>query len=333
MNRIKLFFKRVLKDTLPYAASLRVFPPPPITEWVPPIIYNEFRERVLIAYLQDVHIRHSPYGFVSGRVPKRILWDHYNRELNTQFYSHKDIFKIKFDDSGKRKFGLLIEPENVVADDYRKVLTANDEVRQLDALFTHSEKFLDKYDNACYIPASGVWYGTELHGGEMKDNGYDLKTKILSMVCSTKTLSREQVFRKSLALEILRQNKGEVMGRVVGKYVNNLGEIYQNYMYNVAIENTRGKFYFTEKILNCFASMTIPIYYGASDIGDFFNEDGIIVIKQPSIECAMETINKFCSREDYESRKEAVIDNYNRVKHYLCIEDYMCDHYMDKFKY
>lgn len=36
--------------------------------------------------------------------------------------------------------------------------------------------------------------------------------------------------------------------------------------------------YFTEKILDCFTTGTIPIYQGAPDIGDYCNAEGIVVI-------------------------------------------------------
>ena len=38
------------------------------------------------------------------------------------------------------------------------------------------------------------------------------------------------------------------------------------------------KFYFTEKLLDCFATGTIPVYLGAPDIGKVFNIDGIITL-------------------------------------------------------
>ena len=36
-----------------------------------------------------------------------------------------------------------------------------------------------------------------------------------------------------------------------------------------------------------------------------------------------------CSEDDYESRREAIEDNFERVKKYFCVEDYLCDNYPD----
>ena len=67
------------------------------------------------------------------------------------------------------------------------------------------------------------------------------------------------VFRKQIAKHLILNDNVDVMGKVVNKYVS-CEDIYRDYMYSIAIENTIEPFYFTEKILNCFASKTIPIY-------------------------------------------------------------------------
>lgn len=101
-------------------------------------------------------------------------------------------------------------------------------------------------------------------------------------------------------------------------------------MYHIAIENQISNGYFTEKITNCFLSMTVPIYIGAVDIAKYFNIDGIIYIKEPSFE-AIEKALKICRKEDYEARKEAIIDNFHRVQKYLLKEDYMYNEYTELF--
>lgn len=49
-------------------------------------------------------------------------------------------------------------------------------------------------------------------------------------------------------------------------------------MFSVTIENNKQDYYFTEKIIDCFLTGTVPIYYGCPSIGKFFNINGIIVI-------------------------------------------------------
>ena len=73
------------------------------------------------------------------------------------------------------------------------------------------------------------------------------------------------------------------------------------------------KNYFTEKILDCFATYTIPIYYGCPNIGDFFNIDGIIVFD--TVDDLINKVNHL-TEEDYYSRKNAMKDNYDRENLY-----------------
>jgi hypothetical protein len=48
--------------------------------------------------------------------------------------------------------------------------------------------------------------------------------------------------------------------------------------FHIAIENISIKDYFSEKVLDCFQSRTIPIYYGCLNIGDYFNFNGVIIV-------------------------------------------------------
>ena len=45
-------------------------------------------------------------------------------------------------------------------------------------------------------------------------------------------------------------------------------------MFGIAIENFSHRGYFSEKILDCFLMKTIPVYWGCSNIHDYFFEPG-----------------------------------------------------------
>ncbi len=46
--------------------------------------------------------------------------------------------------------------------------------------------------------------------------------------------------------------------------------------FHISIENCRSRFYFTEKLVDCFLTDTVPIYWGCRNIGDYFDTSGII---------------------------------------------------------
>ena len=91
---------------------------------------------------------------------------------------------------------------------------------------------------------------------------------------------------------------------------------FEFYRYSVVVENYIAPFYFTEKIMNCFAAETIPIYLGATQIDKFFNPDGIIKISVEDCD-NIEEILKKCTVEEYERRLPAVIDNFRRTQQYI----------------
>jgi hypothetical protein len=49
-----------------------------------------------------------------------------------------------------------------------------------------------------------------------------------------------------------------------------------NSMFSICPENTQEVNYFTEKIMDCFWTKTVPLYWGCPNIGEYFDERGII---------------------------------------------------------
>lgn len=90
--------------------------------------------------------------------------------------------------------------------------------------------------------------------------------------------------------------------------------IFQDNMFHIAIENTSQPNYFTEKIMDCFLFRTVPIYYGCSNINDFFNPNGIITFT--TVDELIDICNNL-TFEDYSSRIDAIYDNNVRCQQYL----------------
>ena len=50
------------------------------------------------------------------------------------------------------------------------------------------------------------------------------------------------------------------------------------YMFSIVMENDSTQNYYTEKVTDCFAAGTVPIYWGSKSIGSIFDERGIIIL-------------------------------------------------------
>lgn len=91
--------------------------------------------------------------------------------------------------------------------------------------------------------------------------------------------------------------------------------------FHIAIENTnRIKNAFSEKLIDCFHTRTIPIYYGPSNIGDFFNSKGIFLVN--SVSEIIDVCNNL-NESTYYSLLDVIEENYNLSLNYKNMEETM----------
>ena len=291
----------------------------------PPRIFNDYGEEMVFFYLKDSG--NPPYSLSVGKYPRHIFWDRFNRNLDTHFYVHEHVFGNIY--TSNRKYGVLRESEEIIPGLIKKALKRPELICDYNAIFTHSERLLDRYENAKFAPACCAWYGNEVTGGVLSEKNYELKTKNVSIIASDKSMCEIHKIRAELARYYIGDDRVDCYGRAVDRYIEKKSEALEEYRYSIVLENSETSYYFTEKILDCFAAMTIPIYMGATQIDKFFNSDGIIRISKQQLSDFgnVDKIIDSCCEQDYLSRLDAVKDNYRRVQNYLCYEDYLYDHY------
>ena len=221
------------------------------------------------------------------------------------FIKYKDLIHNVF----------LVEPEELHSfvdqpDGYNFIRNNYD---KFDNIFTWDTDIL-KLPNAKFLPWGGVW--TESIGP---------KTKNLSIVASNKTFSNLHKQRYDLAWYMKKNNIGDTYGTFDGGSRVDPGVPLASYRFSIAIENYIYDYWFTEKICNCFATKTVPIYIGANKINEFFNKDGIIQVN--NIEEIKELLKDFNYEEEYNKRKNAIEDNYKRVQEFKSPFNYLYKHY------
>lgn len=325
--------KTFLKNCIPYGLLTKYYEKKYILGLpkynVPePYLYNQKGELMRVFYLQDNATKYA-YSFTAGRQSEHIFWDRNNVLLPIHFYTHEEMFRTQ--STAQKKFGLLMEPEVMIPDIYQKLYDSPDVMAQFDAVFTHSAKLLEKYPNTKLYMGQGSWFGTAAGGGVLDENAYERKTKLVSMVSSDKALLESHKLRISIAKEMKKNPNVDTFGAFDGGRSVKIAEALTDYRFSIVLENEISPYYFTEKLLNCFASMTIPIYAGAQKIGDFFNSDGIIIIdKYASIEELNRIVNQ-CTPKMYEERLIAVLENYHKVQNLLTVDDYIFREFKDLF--
>tara|TARA_R100000406_G_scaffold44731_1_gene30054 strand:- start:14097 stop:14951 length:855 start_codon:yes stop_codon:yes gene_type:complete len=84
-----------------------------------------------------------------------------------------------------------------------------------------------------------------------------------------------------------------------------------NHMFHIAVENAQSPNYITEKLIDCLAAKTIPIYYGCYNIHEYFDIDGIL---QFHTRDQLIDILQNLTPEMYEERKKVIDKNYELSK-------------------
>ena len=142
----------------------------------------------------------------------------------------------------------------------------------------------------------------------------------MSIIASNKRLCNEHIYRQ----EIIKKYSGKCdhFGRGYNEIANKADGL-RDYCFSFALENGTYPNMFSEKITDCFMTGTIPIYYGIDNIGDYFNTDGIIKLTD---DFNIEDL----SFELYNSKLEAIKDNFDRGFNLLLPEDYIYINFIKK---
>ena len=105
----------------------------------------------------------------------------------------------------------------------------------------------------------------------------------------------------------------DVFGRGRAREVEDKWEGLAPYRYSLAIENTSKEDYWTEKISDCFLSYTVPFYWGATNISDYFPEGSYIWLPIDKPDEAIEIIRETLAKDDWDKRLPALIEARTRV--------------------
>jgi hypothetical protein len=86
--------------------------------------------------------------------------------------------------------------------------------------------------------------------------------------------------------------------------------LFTHAMFHIAAENSRHPNYFTEKLVDCMVSYTVPLYWGCPNIGDYFDPAGVLAFETGD---ELAEILARLRPEDYFDRLPAVEENCRRA--------------------
>ena len=214
-----------------------------------------------------------------GRTPKTFVWDHVNEIISSDpIVLYNDcIFQVLSSQStNKRIYGWLGESSEVISPITQCLLSNINHLKQkIKCIYTHDKRLIN-LDEKFFVyapPASNLPW--------VKDCGIHTKNKLCSFITSSKNTTIGHKVR--IAVLNYLQNDPNMKEHIFGREIRPIEkkEIGLNdYMFSIVIENGFYPKYYTEKIMDAFATGTVPLYVGDRSICEDFDENGIIFIEK-----------------------------------------------------
>lgn len=115
---------------------------------------------------------------------------------------------------------------------------------------------------------------------------------------------------------------------LIEKKLSDKLQLFKNFQFSIVIENSKQDNYFSEKLIDCLITKTIPIYYGCPNIKEYFDTTGWILIEKDSYEDIIhELLSKLLNLHPdyYQNNFDTVEENYKKAIYYS-------DYYQNLFR-
>jgi hypothetical protein len=203
--------------------------------------------------------------------PKLVEWvsDKDNTDTPHLIYVDRDMFE-GINNPDPNKMGWVLESREIIPDVIDAILKRPDLFKaSYKRIFTCQLELLALGEPFCYVISNAVtWIKPE--NQKIHD-----KTKLVSMIASNKRFCNGHLHRIQWADKLAPYV--DLYGSGRPNELINKEDGLVDYMFSVAIENDASDAYFTEKLTDCFATGTVPIYYGSKRVIDeYFDERGVI---------------------------------------------------------
>lgn len=209
----------------------------------------------------------------------------------------------------KRKIAWILEPKAIHPQVYTWVEQNN---RLFDFVLTFDEDLIKKGENYLYYPHGRCWIPN--------DHICKEKTKRVSIIASSKNFTTGHKLRHEIIGKLAQKHNIDVYGYGY-KPVENKSSALDDYQFSITIENSMQPGYWTEKIVDCFATKTIPIFWGDKSVGKYFNNTGIVYFND------VDHLDEILTKNSLPINKEAVDLNTSLVEKYRVPEDWLFENY------
>jgi hypothetical protein len=262
----------------------------------------------MLLKIKDYTFAHSHLGYCSDyQKSEKFNWDRTDAEKGEiVVYTDGRLLESK---DPSTSVAWIIEPIEIAPQVYNYIV--NNE-HMFKKIYTHEKTLLDLNSKYEFVPFGCCWI-------DKKDQNIYQKNKNLSIISSHKNETSGHKLRHDVI-----QKFGSMMD-VYGRGYNPIDyklTALKDYRYSIVIENCKRDYWFTEKLIDCLITGTIPIYWGCPSIGDFFDTRGFIIFENVE---ELSDILANISEDTWISKLEYIKHNYKKAQNYLLPDDHVYD--------
>lgn len=273
----------------------------------------------------------EPQGSLSC-IPQGTLNLHEKKDVENLVKPLKKDIEVYIDTQEYKQssnYSIFLQMEPVVIKNMENYLIEN--YRRYNIIYSFNQTILEKCPNAvkAILPACTWISYTHYHNIDKSKKEFQI-----SCITGSKQMAEGHTFRLLLYFnqQVLQQNckipivfyrssAGQPLPEITKNpfIYKDKFPLFETFQYSLIIENSSQTNYFTEKLIDCLITKTIPIYYGCPNINEYFDTRGWIILEEKIPEARInELVQKWNATQDsYALFSETIEKNYR-----TCIEKY-----------
>jgi hypothetical protein len=198
-------------------------------------------------------------------------------DINTELYIN--FFPTSPKPADVMRFVVIFEPPEIHNLTNEAYMTYNN--GYFDYLLTHQQDLIDNIPNAYLFEFGTCWIKnyicrdkqfsvSTLVGGKMMAEGHIIRHQVLSSQDKIKNILTRFFNSSHIPNGISNQDDKLIIA-------SDKSPLFDS-QYHICIENTKRDNWFTEKLIDCLQTKTVPIYYGCPNIEKWFDTRGMIIV-------------------------------------------------------
>jgi hypothetical protein len=200
----------------------------------------------------------------------------------------------------------LVEPRSICPSCYQYVV---DNMALFDIVLSHDIQFLSDIKRrhpkgssaAVFVP-----FASSLLLPPSMSLNQEIKSQLVSCFLSDKRMLIGHVLRHAIYHHADLRGRVHFFGQGAGREIRQKTEAMAPYMFHIVIENSRIRGYYSEKLIDCFLTGSIPLYWGG-ELPSAFDRMGVITWN--TVDDLVDVVSSL-SADVYWARHGAVIRNF-----------------------